>query len=189
MQNLIPAKCFNSFLHFLFWIKSTKNFSFEPKLKYQKIKLVCKSSFLFFWKKNELCIIYDISWNQGHIQGKTKQWNIWKRSVFLKEIKILLLVYSTKIVNFWKTVLIIPVQRYSILVLRLLFVTNFPQQNFPNINCKWKQMVISKIEYQIYIRFSFYLQIIVSSLYLERCLKQYFPLSLILLIMNCKECD
>ena len=35
--------------------------------------------------KNELCIIYDTSWNQGHIQGKIKQWNIRERSIFLKK--------------------------------------------------------------------------------------------------------
>ena len=38
-----------------FLIKSTEKFSFEPKLKDQKIKLVCESSFLYFWKKNESC--------------------------------------------------------------------------------------------------------------------------------------
>ena len=32
-------------------------FTFEPKLKDQKIKLVCERSFLYFWKKNELCHI------------------------------------------------------------------------------------------------------------------------------------
>ena len=109
--------------------------------------------------------------------------------------------------------------------LRLLFVTNFLQQNFPsrhcgeyplslkdiqktlpvvtlkkillNIyklsnylsqvnqsynNCKWRQIVTGKIKYQMYIRSSFYLQIMVSSLYLIRCLKQYFPLFLIFLL-------
>ena len=53
-------------------------FSFEPKLKDQKIKLVCESSFLYFWKKNELCIIYDTWWNQGHTRGKIKQKNTWE---------------------------------------------------------------------------------------------------------------
>ena len=32
-------------------IKSTKKLSFEPKVKDQKIKLVCESSLLYFWKK------------------------------------------------------------------------------------------------------------------------------------------
>ena len=43
MQNLILAKYFNSFLQFLSLIKPTKKFSFEPKLKDQKIKLVYES--------------------------------------------------------------------------------------------------------------------------------------------------
>ena len=53
VQNLILAKCFNPFLHFLFLIKSTKKFIFQPELKNQKIKLelVCESSFLYFWQK------------------------------------------------------------------------------------------------------------------------------------------
>ena len=83
----------------MFLIKSAKKFSFEPKVKDQKIKLVCESSFLCFWR-NELCIIYDASWNQGHIQGKIKQWNIWERSTFLKKVKILLLVCSIKQYSF-----------------------------------------------------------------------------------------
>ena len=40
-----------------FLIESTEKFSFEPKLKYQKIKLVCESSFLYFWKKMHGVII------------------------------------------------------------------------------------------------------------------------------------
>ena len=54
LQNLILAKYFNLFLHFLFLIKSTKKFNFKPKLKDQKIKLVSESSFLYYWKRNEL---------------------------------------------------------------------------------------------------------------------------------------
>ena len=50
--------------------------------------------------KNELRIIYDASWNQGHIQGKIKQWNIWERSIFLKKVEILLLVCSIKQYSF-----------------------------------------------------------------------------------------
>ena len=34
-------------------------FSFEPKLRDQKIKLVCDSSFLYFWKKMN-CVSYMI---------------------------------------------------------------------------------------------------------------------------------
>ena len=56
-------------MQFLFLIKPTKKFSFEPKLKDQKIELVCESSF-YIIGKNELWIIYDTSWNEGHIQGK-----------------------------------------------------------------------------------------------------------------------
>ena len=40
-------------------------------------------------------------------------------------------------------------------------------------------MVIRKSKDQIYITFLFYLQIMVPTLYLVRCLKQYFPLLLI----------
>ena len=90
----------NPFSHFLFFINSTKKFSFEPKLKDQKIKLVFESSLLYIWGKNELYIIYDASWNQGHIQGKIKQWNISERSTFLKNGKILLLVCSIKQYSF-----------------------------------------------------------------------------------------
>ena len=39
-----------------------------------------------------------------------------KDRFFSKKIKIVLLVFSIKKVNFWKTVLIIPVYRYSFLV-------------------------------------------------------------------------
>ena len=143
---------FYSFSHFLFLIKSTKKFNFESKIKDQKIKLVCESIFRYFWEKNELCITYDTSWNQGHIQGKVKQWNTWERSIFLKEIKILLLVCNIKRVNLWKTVLIIPVYRYSTLVLRLLYAKNFPQQNFTSsplgeyslpLNDIWKTLPVA----------------------------------------------
>ena len=82
--------------------------------------------------KNGLCIIYDTTWNQGHIQGKMKQWNISERSIFLKTIKILLLACSIKVVNLRKTVLIISVHIF-IFNIRLLFVTKekiSPQQNF-----------------------------------------------------------
>ena len=27
-------------------------------------------------------VVYDTSWNQGHIQGKIKQWNIWRKINF-----------------------------------------------------------------------------------------------------------
>ena len=45
-----------------------------------------KVVFSIFGKKlKNLCImIYDTLWNQGHIQGKIKQWNILERSIFLK---------------------------------------------------------------------------------------------------------
>ena len=45
-----------------FLIKSTEKFSFEPKLKDQKIKLGCASSFLYFWKKMN-CVSYMIHHN------------------------------------------------------------------------------------------------------------------------------
>ena len=73
-------------------------------------------AFSIFEKKNDLCIIYDTLWNQGHIQGKTKQWNIAERSIFLEKIKMLLQVCSTSIVNLWKTLLLIPVYIDSFLV-------------------------------------------------------------------------
>ena len=59
MQRLILAKYFNHFFQFLFLMKSTKKFSFEPKLKDQKMKLVCESSFLYIWKKIN-CVPYMI---------------------------------------------------------------------------------------------------------------------------------
>ena len=57
-----------------------------------------------------------------------------ERPIFLKKIQIVLLVCSTEKANFWETVLIIPGNRYSFLVLRLLFVTKektFPPAKFP----------------------------------------------------------
>ena len=45
-----------------FLIKSTEKFSFEPKLKDQKIKFGCASSFLYFWKKMN-CVSYMIHHN------------------------------------------------------------------------------------------------------------------------------
>ena len=45
---------------------------------------------IFENQKNDLCIIYDTLWNQEHIQGKTKQWNIAERFIFLEKIKMLL---------------------------------------------------------------------------------------------------
>ena len=47
-------------------------------------------AFSIFEKKNDLCIVYDTLWNQEHIQGKTKQWNIAERFIFLEKIKMLL---------------------------------------------------------------------------------------------------
>ena len=53
-----PLKTVQRFSNQKFWssaffsyLKSTKKFSFEPKLKDQKIKLVRESSFLYFWEK------------------------------------------------------------------------------------------------------------------------------------------
>ena len=48
-------------------------------------------------------------------QNKTMKY-MRKINFSLKKIKILLLACSIKIVNLWKTVLIIPVYRYSFLV-------------------------------------------------------------------------
>ena len=45
-------------------------------------------------------------------------------------------------------------------------------------------MVIGKSKYRMYVRFLFYLQIMVASLYLARCLKQHFPLFLILHVIR-----
>ena len=94
-------------MHFLFLIKSTIKISFEPK---KRLNWFAKVDSLFLGKKSELRIIYDTSCSQGHIEGKIKEWNIWELS---KKIKILLLLCSMKIVNLWKTVLIILVYRYS----------------------------------------------------------------------------
>ena len=92
-QDLILAKYFNPFLHFLFFPKPTKKFSIESKL-------VFESSFLYFWGKNELCI-----------SNKTmKKWNLWERSIFRKKNQNP--VCSIKIVKLWKTVSITPVYRY-----------------------------------------------------------------------------
>ena len=66
-------------------------------------------------EKYEFSITSDTSWNQGYIQGK-KQRNLWERSIFLKKIKILLLIYSIEIANLSKIVLIIQVYRYWFLV-------------------------------------------------------------------------
>ena len=83
--------------------------------------------------KNELLIIYYASWNQGHIQGKIKQWNIWERSTFLKKVKILLLVCSIKQYSFESSL-----ENSSIQILffslSLLFGTKdkkIPQRYFP----------------------------------------------------------
>ena len=50
-----------------FLIKSTEKFSFEPKIKDQKIKLVCESSFLLFWKKMNCVIIVICSIKIGNL--------------------------------------------------------------------------------------------------------------------------
>ena len=98
-QNLILAKYFNPFSYSLLLIKSAKKFSFEPNVKDKRLNWFVKVTFSISGK-NELRIIYDASWNQGHIQGKIKQWNIWERSFFLKKVKILLLVCSIKQYSF-----------------------------------------------------------------------------------------
>ena len=132
MQNLILAKYFNSFLQFLFLIKPTKKFSFEPKLKDQKIELVCESSFLYYWKKWAVYHIWYIMKSRTY-PGKNKTMKyMWKINFSLKN-QILLLVCSIKIENLWKAVSIISVYILFIFNIRLLFVTKektFPQQNF-----------------------------------------------------------
>ena len=42
LKKLILAKYFNPFLHFLFLIKSTKKFSFEPKKKMKRLNWFVK---------------------------------------------------------------------------------------------------------------------------------------------------
>ena len=84
MQRLIISKDFDPFLHFLFLIKNLLKSLVLSLKKDQRKKVVSESSFLYFWKKNELCIIYDmlLPWNQGQIQGKIKQQNIWRKIDF-----------------------------------------------------------------------------------------------------------
>ena len=83
--------------------------------------------------KNELRIIYHASWNQGHIQGKIKQWNIWERSTFLKKVKILWLVCSIKQYSFENSLNNSSIQ-ILFFKLSLLFGTKdkkIPQRYFP----------------------------------------------------------
>ena len=129
MQNLIVAKYFNRFLHFLFLIKSTKKFSFEPKLKDQKIKLVCESSFLYFWKKMD-CVSYKIHHEIKDISRvKLGQWSKWEKAIFLKKFKILLLVCSINSKSAENSIDNSSIQIF-ILNLRLLFVAK--EKNTPN---------------------------------------------------------
>ena len=50
-----------------------------------------KVAFSIFGKKNDLCIMYDTSWDLGHIQGKIKQWERsrkkWERNEIDKDMR------------------------------------------------------------------------------------------------------
>ena len=106
-------------------MKSKKKFSLSLK-KDHKIKLVYESSFLYFGGKMN-CVSYMIHLEIKDISKVKENNEIYEKDCFFPEkIKILLHVCSIKIVNLWKTVLIIPVS--------IPFMTKekkFPLAKFP----------------------------------------------------------
>ena len=82
----------------------------------KRLNWFVKVVFSIFWEKNKLCIIYDSWWNQGHIQGKIEQWNIYERSIFIKknQNRITYIYYRNS--KSLENSIDIPVYRYSVLV-------------------------------------------------------------------------
>ena len=92
-QDLILAKYFNPFLHFLFFPKSTKSLV-------SSLNWFVKVAFSIFGEKNELCISNKIMKNMEFM-----------RKIHFSQ-KNQNPVCSIKIVDLWKTVSITPVYRY-----------------------------------------------------------------------------
>ena len=127
-----------------------------------------KVAFFIFGKKWIVCHIWYIMKSSTY-PGQNKRMKYMKISIFGQKVKILLLLCSIKIVNLWKTVLIVLVHRYSFSVSALHKKWSFPLRISPVNTTKSSDLVvIGKSKYQMYIRFSSYLQIMVPLSYLVR---------------------